>query len=94
MLKILQARLQQYVNHELPNFQAGFRKGRGTRDQIANIHWIIEKAREFQKNIYFCFIDYAKTFDCVDHNKLWKILKEMGIPDHLTCLLRNLYAGQ
>ena len=94
MLKILQARLQQYVNRELPDVQAGFRKGRGTRDQIANIHWIIEKAREFQKNIYFCFIDYAKAFDCVDHNKLWKILKEMGIPDHLTCLLRNLYAGQ
>uniref|UniRef100_A0A4W2CYA3 Reverse transcriptase domain-containing protein n=1 Tax=Bos indicus x Bos taurus TaxID=30522 RepID=A0A4W2CYA3_BOBOX len=94
MLKILQARLQQYVNYELPYVQAGFRKGRGTRDQIANIRWIIEKAREFQKNIYFCFIDYAKAFDCVDHNKLWKILKEMGIPDHLTCLLRNLYAGQ
>src|SRR5574341_1445017 len=94
MLKILQARLQQYVNHELPDFQAGFRKGRGTRDQIANIHWIMEKAREFQKNIYFCFIDYAKDFDCVEHNKLWKILQEMGIPDHLTCLLRNLYAGQ
>ena len=94
MLKILQARLQQYVNCELPDVQAGFRKGRGTRDQIANIHWIIEKAREFQKNIYFCFIDYAKAFDCVDHNKLWKILKEMGIQDHLTCLLRNLYAGQ
>ena len=91
MLKILQARLQPYVNHELP---AGFRKGRGTRDQIANIHWIIEKAREFQKNIYLCFIDYAKALDCVDHNKLWKILKEMGIPDHLTCLLRNLYAVQ
>ena len=94
MLKILQARLQQYVNHELPDVQAGFRKGRGARDQIANIRWIIEKAREFQKNIYFCFIDYAKAFDCVDHNKLWKILKEMGIPDYLTCLLRNLYAGQ
>ena len=94
MLKILQARLQQYMNHELPDVQARFRKGRGTRDQIANIHWIIEKAREFQKNIYFCFIDYAKAFDCVDHNKLWKILKKMGIPDHLTCLLRNLYAGQ
>src|SRR5574338_718232 len=94
MLKILQARLQQYVNHELPDVQAGFRKGRGTRDQIANMRWIIEKAREFQKNIYFCFIDYAKAFDCVDHNKLWKILKEMEIPDHLTCLLRNLYAGQ
>ena len=94
MLKILQARLQQYVNHELPDVQAGFRKGRGTRDQIANIHWIIKKAREFHKNIYFCFIDYAKAFDCVDHNKLQKILKEMGIPDHLTCLLRNLYTGQ
>ena len=94
MLKILQARLQQYVNRELPDVQAGFRKGRGTRDQIANIRWIIEKAREFQRNIYFCFIDYAKTFDCVDHNKLWKILKETGISDHLTFLLRNLYAGQ
>ena len=94
MLKIIQARLQQYVNRELPEVQAGFRKGRGTRDQAANISWIIEKAREFQKNIYFCFIDYAKAFDCVDHNKLWKILKEMGIPDHLTSLLRNLYAGQ
>ena len=94
MLKILQARLQQYVNHELPDVQAGFRKGRGTRDQIANIHWILEKAREFQKNIYFCFVDYTKAFDCVAHNKLWKILKEMRIPDHLTCLLRNLYAGQ
>ena len=94
MLKILQARLQQYVNRELPDVQAGFRKGRGTRDQIANICWIIERAREFQKNVYFCFIDYAKAFDCVDHKKLWKILKEMGIPDHLTCLLRNLYAGQ
>ena len=94
MLKILQARLQQYVNHELPDVQAGFRKGRGTRDQIANIYWIIEKASQFQKNIYFCFIDYAKVFDCVDHNKLWKILKEMGIPDHLTCLVRNLCAGQ
>ena len=94
MLTVLQARLQQYVNRELPGVQAGFRKGRGTRDQIANICWIIEKAREFQKNIYFCFIDYAKAFDCVNHNKLWKILKEMGIPDHLTCLLRNLYAGQ
>ena len=95
MLKILQTRLQQYVNHELPDVQAGFRKGRGTRDQIANICWIIEKGREFQKkNIYFCFIDYAKAFDCVDHNKLWKTVKEMGIPDHLTCLLRNLYAGQ
>ena len=94
MLKILQARLQQYVNHELPDVQAGFRKGRGTRDQIANILWIMEEAREFQENICFCFIDYAKAFDCVDCNKLWKILKEMGIPDHLTCLLRNLYAGQ
>ena len=94
MLKILQAKLRQYVNRELPDVQAGFRKGRGTRDQIANICWIIKKAREFQKNIYFCFIDYAKAFDCVDHNKLWKILKEMGIPDHLTCLWRNLYAGQ
>ena len=94
MLKILQAKLQQYVNRELPDVQAGFRKGRGTRDQIANICWIMEKAREFQKNIYFCFIDYAKAFDCVDHNKLWKILKEMGISDHLTCLLRNLYASQ
>ena len=94
MLKILQARLQQYVNHEFPDVQVGFRKGRGIRDQTANICWIIEKAREFQENIYFCFIDYAKDFDCVDHNKLWKILKEMGIPDHLTCLLRNLYADQ
>ena len=94
MLKILQASLQQYMNRELPGVQAGFRKGRGTRDQIANIRWIMEKAREFQKNIYFCFIDHAKAFDCVHHNKLWKILKEMGIPDHLTCLLRNLYAGQ
>ena len=94
MLKILQARLQQYVNCELSDVQAGFRKGRGTMDQIANICWIIEKAREFQKNIYFCFIDYAKAFDCVVHNKLWKILKEMGIPDHLTCLLRKLYAYQ
>ena len=94
MLKILQARLQQYVNRELKDVQAGFRKGRGTRDQIANICWIMEKAKEFQKSIYFCFIDYAKPFDCVDHNKLSKILKEMGIPDHLTCLLRNLYAGQ
>ena len=91
MLKILQARLQQYMNCELPDVQGGFRKGRGTRDQIANIRWIMEKAREFQKDIYFCFIDYAKAFDCVDHNTLWKILKEMGIPDHLTCLLRNLY---
>ena len=94
MLKVLQARLQQYMNHELLDVQGGFRKGRGTRDQTANIHWIIEKARKFQENIYFCFIDYAKAFDSVDHNKLWKILKEMGIPDHLTCLLRNLYAGQ
>ena len=94
MLKILQATLQQYVNRELRDVQAGFRKSNGSRGQIVNIHWIIEKAREFQKNIYFCFIDYAKAFDCVDHNKLWKILKEMGIPDHLTCLLRNLYAGQ
>ena len=92
MLKILQARLQQYMNCELPDVQAGFRKGRGTRDQIANIRWIIKTAIEFQKNI--CIIDYAKAFDCVDHNKLWKILQEMGIPDHLTCLLRNLYAGQ
>ena len=91
ILKILQARLQQYMNPELPDFQAGFRKGRGNRDQIANIPWIIKKAREFQKNIYFCFIDYAKTFDCVDHNKLWKILKKMGIADQLTCLLRSLY---
>ena len=94
MLKILQARLQQYVNQELPDVQAGFRKGRGTRDQTANIRWIVEKSREFQKNIYFCFIDYAKAFDCVDHKKLWKILKETGTPDHLICLLRNLYAGQ
>ena len=94
MLKILQARLQQYMNCELPDVQAAFRKGRGTRDHIANIGWIMEKAREFQKNIYFCFIDYAKAFDCVDHNKLWKILQEMGIPDHPTCILRNLYAGQ
>ena len=94
MLKILQARLQQYVNRELPDVQAGFRKVRGTRDQIANICWTVEKAREFQKNIYFCFIDYAKAFDCVDPNKLWKILQEVGLPDHLTCLLRNLYAGQ
>ena len=94
MLKILQARLQQYMDRELPDVQAGFRKGRGTRDQMANICWIIEKAREFQKNIYYCFIDYAKAFDFVDHNKLWKILNKMGIPDHLTCLLRNLYAGQ
>ena len=94
MLKILEVRLQQNMNRELPDVQAGFRKGRGTRDQIANIHWIIEKARAFQKNIYFCFIDYAKAFDCVDHNKLLEILKEMGIPNHLTCLLRNLYASQ
>ena len=94
MLKILQARLQQYVNRELPDAQAGFRKGRGNRDQIANICWIIKKAREFKRNIYFCFTDYTKTFDCVDHNKLWKILKEMGITDHLTFLLRNLYASQ
>ena len=94
MLKILQARLQQYVNCEIPYVQPGFRKSRGTRDQIANIHWIIKKEREFQKNIYFCFIDYAKALNCVDHNKLWKILQEMRIPDHLTCLLRNLYAGQ
>ena len=94
MLKILQARLQQYVNRELPDVEAGFRKGRGTRDQIGNICWIIEKTREFQRNIYFCFIDYAKAFDCVDHNKRWKILGEMGIPDHLTSLLRNLYADQ
>ena len=93
MLKILQTRLQEYMNREFPKIQAGFRKGRGSRDQIANMGWIIEKAREFQKNIYFCFIDYAKAFDCVDPNNLWKILKEMGIPDHLTCL-RNLYAGQ
>ena len=93
MLKILQARLQQYMNHELPDVQAGFRKGRGTRDQIANTRWIIKKTREVQKHIYFCFIIYAKAFDCVDYNKLWKILKEMRIPDHLTCLLRNLYAG-
>ena len=92
MLKILQARLQQYINHEIPDVQAGFRKGRGTRDQIAKIRWLIE-TREFQKNIYFCFIDYTKAFDCVNHNKLWKILKEMGIRDHLTCLLRNLYTG-
>ena len=93
MLKI-QVRLQQYVNRELPDVQTGFSKGRGTRDQIANIQWVIKKAREFQKNIYFCFIDYNKAFDCEDHNKLWEILQEMGIPDHLTCLLRNLYAGQ
>ena len=94
MLKILQAKLQQYMNCELPDIQAGFSKGRGTRHQIANIRWIIKKAREFQKNIYFCFIDYTKAFDCVDHNKLWKILQEMGIPDHLTCLLRNMYVVQ
>ena len=94
MLTFLQARLQQYMNHELPDLQAGFRKGRGTRGQIANIRWIMEKAREFQKNIYFCFIVYAKASDFVDHEKLWKILKEMGMPDQLTCLLRNLYAGQ
>ena len=94
MFKILQARLQQYMNRELPDVQACFWKGRGTRDQIANIRWIIENAKEFQKNIYFWFIDYAKAFDCVDHNTLWKILKEMGKPDHLTCLLRNLYAGR
>ena len=95
MLKILQARLQQYLNHELLDVQAGFRKGRGTRDQTANICWIMEKARKFQKKkIYFCFIDYTKAFDCVDHSKLWKFLREMGIPDHLTCLLRNLYSGQ
>ena len=94
VLKILQARLQQYMNCELPDVQAGFRKGRETRNQIANIHWIIKKARKFQKNIYFCFIDYAKAFDYVDYKKLWKILQEMGMPDHLTCLLRNLYAGQ
>ena len=94
MLKILQARLQQYVNCELPDVQAGFWKGRGTRDQIAKIRWIMEKSREFQKNIYFCFTDYAKAFDSVDHNKLWKILREIGILEHLTCLLRNLYAGQ
>ena len=94
MLRILQVRLQEYMNLELSDVQAGFRKCRGTRNQIANIHWIIEKAREFQKNIYFCFIDYAKAFNWVDHKKLWTILKEMGIPDHLTCILRNLYAGQ
>ena len=94
MFKILQARLQQYMHQEIPDVQAGFRKGRGTRNQIADIHWFIKKAREFQKNIYFCFIDYAKAFDYVDHNKLWKILQEMGIPDQLTCLLRILYAGQ
>ena len=94
LLKILHARLQHYMNQELPDIQAGFRKGRGTRDQIVNIHWVKEKTRELQKNIYFCFIDYTKAFDCVDHNKLWKALREMGIPDHLTCLLRNLFAGQ
>ena len=94
MLKILQVRLQQYVNRELPDVQAGFRKGRETRDQIAKIHWIMEKAREFQKNIYFCFIHYAKAFYCMDHNKLWNISEEMGIPDYLTCLLQNPYAGQ
>ena len=94
MLNIFQTRLEQYIDHELPDFQAGFRKGRETRDQMAKIHWIIEKAREFHKNLHFCFIDYAKAFDCVDHNKLWKILKEMGTPEHLTCLMRNLYAGQ
>ena len=94
MFKILQARLQQYMKHKLPDIQTGFRKGRGTRDQIANICWIIETAREFQENIYFCFIDYAKAFDCMDHNQLWKIPKEIGKPDHFTCLLRNLYAGQ
>ena len=94
MLKIFHARFQHYANQELPEVQAGFRKGRGTRDKIANIHWIIEKTREFQKNIYLCFIDYNKAFDCVDHDKLWKILREMGIPDHLPCLLRNLYEGQ
>ena len=94
MLKILQARLQKHVNSELPDAQAVFRKGRGARDQIANFCWIREKARDFQKNIYFCFIDYAKDFDCVDHSKLWKILQEIGIPDHLTCLLRNVYSGQ
>ena len=94
MLKVLQAKLQQYMNCELPDVQAGFRKGRGTRDQIASICWIMEKARELQKNIYYCFIDYTTAFDCVDHNKLWKIVKEMGLPDHLSCHLRNLYAGQ
>src|SRR5574337_88001 len=94
MLKILQARLQQYVERELPDVQAGFRQGRRTRDQIDNIRWIMENGRKLQQNIYFCFIDCAKAFDCVDHNKLWKILKGMGIPDHLTCRLRNLYAGQ
>ena len=94
MLKVLQARVQQYVNHKLPDIEVGFRKGRGTRDQIANIYWIIKKAREFQENVYFCFIDYTKAFDSVDHNKLWEILQEMEIPDHLTYFLRNLYAGQ
>ena len=94
MLKILQAKLQQYMKRELPDVQADFRKGRGTKDRIVNIPWITEKAGEFQKNVYFCFIDYTKAYDCADHNELWKILKEMGIPDHLTCLLRNLYAGQ
>ena len=94
MLKILQARLQQYVNWELPDVPAGFRKGRGTREHIANIHWIIKKAKELQKNIYFCFIDYTKAFDCVDHDRLWKILQEMGMPDHLSCLLRNPYGGE
>ena len=94
MLKILQVRPQQYVNHELPDVQAGFRKGRGTREQIAHFHWIMEKAREFQKNIYFCFTDYAKAFGCVDHNKLWKIRKKKRLPDYLTCLLRNLYVDQ
>ena len=94
MFKILETRLQQYVSRKLPDVQGGFRKGRGTRDQTANIRWIIKKAREFQKSIYFCLIDYAKAFDCVDHKKLWKILQEMGIPDHLTCFLRNMYAGQ
>ena len=94
LAQILQASLQQYLNREMPDVQAGFRKIRRTRDQIANIHWIIKKEREFQKNIYLCLLDYTKPFDCVDHNKLWKILQEMGIPDHLTCLLRNLYAGQ
>ena len=94
MLKILQARLQQFMNRELPDAQAGFRKGRGITDQIAHIHWIIKKARQFRKNIYLCFMDCAKAFDCVDHNKLWKILQEMGIPDHLICLLRNLHAGK
>ena len=94
MFKILQARLQQYVNRELPDVQAGFRKGKGMKDKIVNIHWIMEKAREFQKSIYFCFIDYAKALDCMDNQNLWKILQKLGIPDHLTCLLRNLYAGQ